>query len=400
MTENQNQLTVIPSASVQKAPILIEERGIKLSSLEDLWRFSGYVVAAKLAPKGLETHEAVFITIQMGLEIGITPMVALQNTGVINGKAGIYGDLPLGLVRGTGLLEAFEETQTDDNIDPMFRVMCLTEDKDERKKLRIEIAKFQSKINPMAEDFGSTCFLKRKGGNESFYRFTVRDAKRAGLWGKPGPWSQYPQRQLMFRARQFHLRDQFPDVLKGVKTVDELRDYPEQIEQPKAILDVPKVIAEVSTPAATLPGAGVDIRKEFMDAAKAKGHTIGSIETWVRSQRPTMPAEWDLTKMLVEIHGKTLRALIPKIPPIGMPEIQEPKLDAQVAVEKGLSPFVALSALCADSGFTLSNFLNFAVGQSMVSDEVTDINQVPENVIAAFVADWAKILPEFKLAMQ
>jgi predicted ATPase len=54
----------------------------------------------------------------------------------------------------------------------------------------------------------------------------VADAKKAGLWGKTGPWSQYSKRMLQLRARGFALRDAFPDVLKGLVTAEEAQDYP------------------------------------------------------------------------------------------------------------------------------------------------------------------------------
>ncbi len=55
-------------------------------------------------------------------------------------------------------------------------------------------------------------------------RFSVQDARRAGLWGRPGPWSQYPQRMLQMRARAFALRDAFADVLGGLYLREELED--------------------------------------------------------------------------------------------------------------------------------------------------------------------------------
>ena len=54
----------------------------------------------------------------------------------------------------------------------------------------------------------------------------VADAKRAGLWGTPGPWTQYPTRMMLLRARAFAYRDAFPDVLKGIRVVEEEQDAP------------------------------------------------------------------------------------------------------------------------------------------------------------------------------
>lgn len=45
------------------------------------------------------------------------------------------------------------------------------------------------------------------------------------LWGKSGPWQQYPKRMLQMRARGFALRDKFADVLGGLISAEEARDY-------------------------------------------------------------------------------------------------------------------------------------------------------------------------------
>ena len=57
--------------------------------------------------------------------------------------------------------------------------------------------------------------------------FSEQDAKVAGLWGKSGPWKQYPKRMLQMRARGFNLRDNFADILGGLITAEEARDMPE-----------------------------------------------------------------------------------------------------------------------------------------------------------------------------
>jgi hypothetical protein len=62
----------------------------------------------------------------------------------------------------------------------------------------------------------AVCEAKRRGYEKpTVARFSMVDAKRAGLAGKQGPWTQYPRRMLQLRARGFALRDCFPDVLKG-----------------------------------------------------------------------------------------------------------------------------------------------------------------------------------------
>jgi len=85
-------------------------------------------------------------------------------------------------------------------------------------------------------------------------RFSVEDAKRAGLWGKQGPWQAYPKRMLQMRARGFALRDAYPDVLKGLISTEEAQDYPEETKRqakditPRNPLDA--LAAPVQAPAA------------------------------------------------------------------------------------------------------------------------------------------------------
>jgi hypothetical protein len=82
-------------------------------------------------------------------------------------------------------------------------------------------------IDGEGDNMVATCTAKRRGYEKpTVVRFSVADAKKAGLWGKTGPWSQYSKRMLQLRARGFALRDAFPDVLKGLVTAEEAQDYP------------------------------------------------------------------------------------------------------------------------------------------------------------------------------
>ena len=48
----------------------------------------------------------------------------------------------------------------------------------------------------------AVCIAKRHGSTPVTARFSVMDAKRAGLWTKAGPWQTYPRRMLQMRARR------------------------------------------------------------------------------------------------------------------------------------------------------------------------------------------------------
>ncbi len=152
--------------------------------------FGAVVARSGFAPKGMEKPEAIAIAVQHGAELGLMPMQALQSIAVVNGRPAIYGDAALALVRGCGLCESYEQS--------------LVGEGDKRRAVVTSLRKGAKK--PLVTEFG------------------VDDAKRAGLWGKAGPWTQYPDRMLVFRARGFNLRDNFGDVLKGLQTAEELRD--------------------------------------------------------------------------------------------------------------------------------------------------------------------------------
>jgi hypothetical protein len=165
---------------------------MELTTLDEAFRFAQYVVAAGFAPKGLEKAESVLIAVQMGRELGLPPMAALQNIAIINGRPGVFGDAALALVRGSGLLVSYSQAWEGTGDARLAKVTA-----------------------------------RRKGDvADTVQTFSVQDAKKAGLWGKQGPWSQYPDRMLLFRARGFILRDMFGDVLKGFKTTEELADTP------------------------------------------------------------------------------------------------------------------------------------------------------------------------------
>lgn len=162
------------------------------SSFNELLHFSKMAAASDLMPKDYRGKpENIMIAVQMGSELGLAPMQAIQNIAVINGRPSIWGDAMLALVRGSGLCANIKETF--EGSDDGFRAVCVA---------------------------------KRKDGDEVRAEFSIDDAKRAGLWSKQGPWQQYPRRMLQMRARGFALRDAFPDVLHGLISQEEAADTP------------------------------------------------------------------------------------------------------------------------------------------------------------------------------
>ena len=172
-------------------------RGLALHTFDDAWRFWQMVAKTPFAPKDFQGKpEACMLAGQHGAELGLGPMQSLQCIAVINGRPTIWGDAALALVQSSAVCEFVSEAVDGDG-----------------------------------EQMVATCIAKRRGyPTPSAVKFSVADAKKAGLWGKSGPWTQYPKRMLQLRARGFALRDAFPDVLKGLVTAEEAQDYPTQPE--------------------------------------------------------------------------------------------------------------------------------------------------------------------------
>lgn len=195
MDTKNEQTTEVTVKAASKSPIQFGAQGVQLASIEDAFRFAKAICESGFAPKGMEKPESILVAIQLGAELGLTPMAALQNTAVINGRPAIYGDAALALVRSSGLLVSYKEEIVGEG---------------------------------GSDSFGFRVTAVRKGDQTTVETFTVGDAKRAKLWGKAGPWTDYPQRMLRFRARGYALRDLFGDVLKGLRTVEEARDIPSE----------------------------------------------------------------------------------------------------------------------------------------------------------------------------
>jgi len=159
-------------------------------SFEEAFRLASALAASGLTPKDINTPEKCLVVIMAGAEIGMAPFQALQSFAVVNGRPTLWGDGMLALVRARG-----------------FTV--------------------QERLSGSVDDgsaVASCVVIRADTGEEIERRFSVADAKRSGLWGKSGPWQQYPQRMLQMRARAWALRDGAADVLRGIGMAEEERD--------------------------------------------------------------------------------------------------------------------------------------------------------------------------------
>ena len=210
--------------------------GLSLSTMADAMAFAEMVAQTEFAPKDFRGKPAAcLMAIQHGSEIGLSKMQSLQSIAVVNGRPTIYGDAALAVCLASVVCEYVTES-VDGEGDRMV----------------------------------ATCSAQRRGYPAPITStFSVADAKAAGLWGKQGPWSQYPKRMLAMRARGFALRNAFADVLRGLVTAEEAQDYQVTgIEVvPARAAPTPVTVAALPAPApAPTEGKAAVARKEIARA--------------------------------------------------------------------------------------------------------------------------------------
>lgn len=236
-----NQLVTADNDTAPRLPQLhagSAVRAIVPVDFEGAWRIASAVCKAGMAPRTLETPEKAMVAILHGLEVGMTPMSALQSIAVIGGRPTIWGDGALGLVQASGKMLSHEEF-------------------------------FEGE----GDGLKAVCIVVRAGDPKPKRgSFSIADAKKASLWSKAGPWQQYPQRMLMMRARAFALRDGFADVLRGLGITEEVQDIPNKAPEPREDPPAPpaapiavEVTAQVTEDAAAEKAAVIEVNEIVPD---------------------------------------------------------------------------------------------------------------------------------------
>jgi hypothetical protein len=186
---------------------LVRSNGIMMfRSTDEVCRFAELIAQSAFVPKDFRGKPGdIMAAIMYGMELGISPMAALQNIAVINGKPSVYGDLLLALCLGHPSTEYIKEATFED----------------------------------IAKTGVAWCEAKRVNREPVKRTFSVEQAKQARLTEKD-IWKAYQARMLMMRARGFTLRDAYADVLKGMISREEAQDIMMDVT-PSLIPDTRKI---------------------------------------------------------------------------------------------------------------------------------------------------------------
>lgn len=226
------------------------EFGLQLRDIDEMWRFANMVSESGLAPKSLSNPKQIIVALQHGMEVGLKPLQALNSIAVINGKPSIYGDAGTALVMASGLLERKDE-----------------------------------EVRGEGDKRTATCVLWRKGIEQPFVgSFSVAQAKQAKLWGKAGPWQQYPERMLMWRARTYAYRDGFADCLCGLTFYEESRDIEpaREVKDEGRAVDIDAILEPKKSGTVTgIPDVTETVTIDYNDGESVEGEDTQATPTTI-----------------------------------------------------------------------------------------------------------------------
>ena len=161
------------------------ERGLEPRCMADAVRLAHRMHDSRMF-SAYGTPQAVLSTMLLGRELGMPAMGALRSVHIIEGKHSLSADLMVALVLKSGMAEYFQVVESTDTI-------CTFE-------------------------------TKRKGAPQpQRLSYTIDDAEKAGI-ARKGNWAKMPKQMLRARAKSELARLEYPDLLAGLYTPEELRD--------------------------------------------------------------------------------------------------------------------------------------------------------------------------------
>jgi RecT family len=177
-----------------KAEIIPIERGrgIALHNFDALQRFAEMVRASGMAPKNMSMAQ-IAVAIQVGMEVGLSPMAALRAIYVVNGLPALRGSAALGLIRSREDLCIFIKVWAESDQHGPVKGVCVSQ---------------------------------RRGQDVEHDEYTREMAQRAGRWnrktasGEATPWVTDPDQMLMWRAVGRHVSKWWSDLLYGFPIVE------------------------------------------------------------------------------------------------------------------------------------------------------------------------------------
>lgn len=227
-------------------------QGLVPGSMGEAMQLAQHLAKSKAVPKSLQGEpESVFTIIMAGMEIGLTPIRAIQSISVISGSLAMKADLQLAQVRRSGALEYFDEGfelagKTDESLeDRLSRTGRTPAEQSELAALAGTIMDLTNDV-PEGQPYGWAISQRRSDPQKHVRVFSWLDAERFTYDEWEGPDSNRrkvkkklsekhayvstPQDMYPKRARVRVLQVTHSDVLAGMPAIEALDGTPGAIE--------------------------------------------------------------------------------------------------------------------------------------------------------------------------
>lgn len=238
----------LPAVVEDRAPVRRSDVDDWIPVLADVGALAARIAGTEFVPRGLrDSVPAVAAAILYGREAGLSPMTALSQTHVIEGKPALSSEAMRGLV-----LRAGHQIQTLEATGAIVRM---------RGRRRGD------------EEWGSEVV------------WTIDMARAAGLLGKNN-WKNYPRQMLTARCSAELCHRDFPDVIFGYRAAEELDGIDEEptSEQPSTGARVSR--AKKTTPAKKALPAGAPLEAPTDRPAAAPGPPLPGEDGFVDIDPP------------------------------------------------------------------------------------------------------------------
>lgn len=293
--------------SRSRAEVELDDRGnFKPKNLAGLWRLGVMYSKSALVPDHYKNKpDDCAIAVQMALRCKVDILTFLQSSYIVHGKPGIEAKLAIAMINGSGQIKG-------------------------RIRWKFEGEGRTRKCTAVATDALTGDLIEQS--------VTWAMAEAEGWTKKSGSkWLTIPDLMFQYRSAMWLARTNFPDVLMGMYTTDEIEDVePEQQPERKPVtslddltarvtatrntepvttretepvqaVETPKPETKTDEPVTTEKPSGLAGVKEMMCAVVDSLRDITSIANSIREQRTLTTQDELLLDEMVDSHHERIR---------------------------------------------------------------------------------------------
>jgi hypothetical protein len=168
-----------------------------------LWKLAAGYSRSQLVPRQFQGKtDDCFIICQLAIRVRVDPFMLMQATYIVHGRPGFEAKLAIAMLNASGKIKGtLKTTFSGTGDDYGCRASCI----DKETGDKIEGPKVDWKM------------VKAEGWNKDK---TLRD----GSGVQKSKWNTMPDLMFVYRAASFLIRTNYPEVLMGMQTTEELAD--------------------------------------------------------------------------------------------------------------------------------------------------------------------------------